>query len=451
MSKLLKLKKWLTVPEAARHLAIVFGEEVSESDVLRLALDGHLKLSVNFVNHAKAKCGKVVAIENAKYRELSPEFVAHLPIAVEHKGKPLMMLQGLNLNDKEVLELEKEVVTLDGVYDLPMIGNERLDIEHECQQLTNGPAVTLQGLDGAFVEGRDGRLCQLQESYDENEYQSGSEAHLKKLEERIARDNIESTKAKELLDQYKEKRKKFLEERKARRDAGKNSENYFPAGGLPHDSVLVVRTAALSEFQGVQIGAEDPARPPGPGLVPRQSVVDEEVIEYWKRKSRIGVAEIAALVCGINPFAYKEAIRAFPPDNPNKGLVSSETKNEIADVITLLEDRIGDPFGGSFTLMQWKSELIGFGVPVPDWLKNIPNEKTIEINAPNEKPLTTNERNSLLTIIAAICNYSDIKYRERGAAVQIAGLTQDIGAAVTDDTIRKALAQIPNALESRKK
>ena len=30
-SKLFKLKEWLTVPEAARHLSILFSEEVSEA------------------------------------------------------------------------------------------------------------------------------------------------------------------------------------------------------------------------------------------------------------------------------------------------------------------------------------------------------------------------------------------------------------------------------------
>jgi hypothetical protein len=39
-SKLFKLKKWLTVPEAARHLSTLFEEAVSEADVLRLVLDG---------------------------------------------------------------------------------------------------------------------------------------------------------------------------------------------------------------------------------------------------------------------------------------------------------------------------------------------------------------------------------------------------------------------------
>src|SRR6266705_3500600 len=65
--KLLKLKKWLTVADAARHLSIIFGEEVTDAGVLRLALDGHLRLSVHFVNYAKAKCGKVVPWEETDW------------------------------------------------------------------------------------------------------------------------------------------------------------------------------------------------------------------------------------------------------------------------------------------------------------------------------------------------------------------------------------------------
>lgn len=67
----------------------------------------------------------------------------------------------------------------------------------------------------------------------------------------------------------------------------------------------------------------------------------------------------------------------------------------------------------------------------------------------DDKPLQTTERNSLLVMIAALCDYSNIKYESRGAAHQISKLTEEIGALVTDDTIRKALKQIPNALETR--
>lgn len=68
-----------------------------------------------------------------------------------------------------------------------------------------------------------------------------------------------------------------------------------------------------------------------------------------------------------------------------------------------------------------------------------------------DKAMTTTERNTLLTIIAALCDYSDIKYQERGAAGQIAKMTEEVGAPITDDTIRKMLSKISDALESRKR
>jgi hypothetical protein len=64
-SKLFKLKEWLTLPDAAKHLTGVCGEEVTEADILRLALDGHLKLSVNFINSAHALPAQVVKLGTA--------------------------------------------------------------------------------------------------------------------------------------------------------------------------------------------------------------------------------------------------------------------------------------------------------------------------------------------------------------------------------------------------
>lgn len=285
MSKLFKLKEWLTLLDSARHLSIAFGEDVNEADVLRLALDGHLKLSVNFVNKARAKCGEVILIADAQYREFSADLVASIPgLSEEAKGKPVMVLQGLNIDDKRVLELDSEVISLDGVWDLPMIGAEQLDIEHEYQNLTGGPAVTLINLEGAFVERVEGRMCQLQDSFDPRE--------------------INTPQGKKKLDR-----------------------SYYPAGGLPQDAVIVVRTAALREFE--------------------------------------------------------QAVNGVP-------------------------------------------EAI-------------------------EKPLGAKERNSLLTIIAALCDYSAIDLNGREAVAQIEAMTDEIAAPVGNDTIRTAIKQIPDALESRKK
>jgi hypothetical protein len=66
MKTLLKLREWLTVPEAARHLSALFGEDVTEADILRLALDGHLTLSVYFLNAATARCGKTIPLADAE-------------------------------------------------------------------------------------------------------------------------------------------------------------------------------------------------------------------------------------------------------------------------------------------------------------------------------------------------------------------------------------------------
>lgn len=242
MDKLFNLKEWLTVADTARHLSIVFGEDVTEADVLRLALDGRLRLSVYFVNHAYARCSKVVGYDQVEWYETPPELAA---IYRDKNYKPHHIMKSLYLDNERFLNLTKEVVTLRDVWDLPMIGNECLDIEHEYQNLINGPAVTLQGLDGAFVEGTDGTMCQLQESYDKNEYQAGSTAALRKIKEYISFNNFEKDKAQELLDKHKQQRKEYLEKKQSR----DYSEDFYPAGGLPEDSLLVVRTDALRQFE----------------------------------------------------------------------------------------------------------------------------------------------------------------------------------------------------------
>jgi len=313
MRKLFTLKKWLIIPDAAKHLTIVFGEDVSEADVLRLALDGHLKLSVNLVNGAVARRGKVVTLNQAQMyilprdrsklsiEDMIPRYLNtvtledDLPEDVKkglHDQTLIYSLKGIFIRDNEVLELEDEnnhLSDLNGVYDIPMLGGERLDIEHKYQMLTNGAEVTSSFLDGAFVVSPDGEWCQLQEHFDNNPYSNS-------------------------LEKKKERAKNPLY----------HPSNYYPAGGLPNDAVLVVRTDELRRFES--------------------------------------------------------------------------TLNEPITV---------------------------------------------------EKPLNTTERNTLLTIIAAMCKYEGIDPKDRTATSEIVKMTEDLGAPVSDDTIRSILKKIPNAIDSR--
>lgn len=245
MGRLFELKEWLTVEETARHLSTVFSEPVADADVLRLALDGHLTLSINFVNHAHARRGRVVPMESAHLWEVPAELAESLNLNRKDATKPLMMLKGINIDDERVLELAPEIVTLDGVYDLPMIGAEKLDVEHAYQRLTGGPEITLSCLDGAFVQEDELILLQLQESYEDNEYMRGSRAALKRLETRIENGELDRSEADRLLKRHAEDRKEFLKNRRTRpKESG-----YHPAGGLPTDAVFVVRTRTLREFQ----------------------------------------------------------------------------------------------------------------------------------------------------------------------------------------------------------
>lgn len=99
-------------------------------------------------------------------------------------------------------------------------------------------------------------------------------------------------------------------------------------------------------------------------IVPRDPDADDEVISYWIKKQELTSEEIAALVCGVNPFAWKEQWREFSVEVP---LVAASKQQDIKDVLTLLEHRLPAPHGVK-TLLQWKSALSRLGVPLPEWL-----------------------------------------------------------------------------------
>lgn len=272
-SRLFSLREWLSLDDAAKHLSIVFGEEVTRADVLRLALDRRLTLSVDFVNHADARKGRLVPLEQCPMMIMTrslPALTGKLPMIRMkgvlmgdipnldkeirdglESGDMVMVPQAIEYEDGHFLLLGKEVVSISGIWDLPMKGAEALDVEHLYQGETGGPEVTLAALDGAFVV-RDGIVCQIQADFEDNEYQQGSMAHKDKIEERIAREKLTDSQAEQLRREFTEQRRKFLEKRKA----GSRAEHSYPAGGLPNDAVYVVRTTTLREFEQAILGGE---------------------------------------------------------------------------------------------------------------------------------------------------------------------------------------------------
>jgi hypothetical protein len=194
LKKLLNLKEWVTVPEAARHLSLLFGEDVSEADVLRLALDRKLKLSINLVNRANCLLGPLVSAQDAKRDTNSLDAHGRHPI------------EGLTIDDGRVIECGTEVEFADGVWDLSMLGAEQTDIEIRYQALTNGPAVDtrFRWWSGPILCRDDGAHCEILTWWKENKVE-GKPHH--------------------------------------------SRDDYRSAKSLPADSVLVVRTSALRDLE----------------------------------------------------------------------------------------------------------------------------------------------------------------------------------------------------------
>lgn len=302
-SKLLKLKKWLTLSEAAKHLSGICGEEVTEADILRLALDDYLKISVYFVNGTLANPGYKICISEGRRRVYYDDENYHQAIKLFATAfsKSPKNLPNVNLTKEqnESLDKRKTLREIHGVWDLAMVESELLDLEHKWQMLTGGPSVTLESMEGTFVENDKGEVYQLQEDYDKNAYMKGTIAELEYIKDFISNNQLNSDQAQELLNQHKEDRKKYLEDR-----ASKPYEaNFYPAGGLPDDSVLVIRTDALREFEQYLNDFED--KPLQPKMIHGNTEINAKkreevlgaalaVLAKWPNECRAGSGNIKA-------------------------------------------------------------------------------------------------------------------------------------------------------------
>lgn len=235
MKKLFKLKQWLTLEETAGHLSSLFEESVTVADVLRLALDGHLTVSVDFVNHAYARLGKVVP-----FKELPLITVPGIGLNMHAPPKEITIVSGHYLLIDDVAEVtadtrfalfETGVEQIDGVWDLSMRGAERLDLEHKFQRMTGGPSVELVNIDGTFLFREPDTWASLQTKFDDTFVDDPEGAPKSASAPGFAKSmaNIGVS-----ITPPGKKRVKGA---------------HHPAGGLPDDCAWVVRTESLRSFE----------------------------------------------------------------------------------------------------------------------------------------------------------------------------------------------------------
>ena len=112
-------------------------ETVTDADLYQLALDGKLTLSVNLVNGARGQCVSL---------QPGPEDPWEVP-------KPLEPWEQLLSKGRRLSVSAEPVPIYPGIWDLPMTGGERFDVERAYHAQCNGPEVTLE--EGCVLVERD--------------------------------------------------------------------------------------------------------------------------------------------------------------------------------------------------------------------------------------------------------------------------------------------------------
>lgn len=277
-SKILKLKNWVTVEEAADRLSIIAGETVKKSDILHFALDGHLILSVNFVNHAVGRPFRIEPLAEPIKLATEEQILAAtgrcpladiLTLEMLSSLGPETNIPGTDISLNYAEELfpsgkekiiwegeEQQPESLQGVWDLLMLGAERLDVEHAYQQLTGGSSVNLTFLGGPLVRSPNSTKC----------YQLLD--HFKVSNKRLDIETVSWVDS-DLSDSRLEYRKP----------------TYYPAEGLPPDSVLVVRTSELMNFEHKLMETEE--KP----LEPRERKSVGQIIAVLAAEAKIDISK----------------------------------------------------------------------------------------------------------------------------------------------------------------
>lgn len=136
MSKLFKLRDWFTIKDAAAHLSSAMSEPVTEADVLRLVMDGHLAVSL-FLGHDQFAAPNLTILDEE---------------AEDHSWKAPGEYVGIErwdeFDDNKVrgstVRLwpgDRFYNLLRGVHDFPLWGKQKSLIEREYFKLTGGPNI----------------------------------------------------------------------------------------------------------------------------------------------------------------------------------------------------------------------------------------------------------------------------------------------------------------------
>lgn len=121
MSKLLELRGWLTVEQAAEYLSEKWNEPVTDKDIYTLALARKCTMSICFSQPVQAQVGVAVPRHEAKHitrRERYEQIGCQLPAGCN--PEELWEVGELLFDQDKVVEWEEHTKEISGLWDLPL-------------------------------------------------------------------------------------------------------------------------------------------------------------------------------------------------------------------------------------------------------------------------------------------------------------------------------------------
>ena len=244
MSKLFNLKKWLTIPDAAKHFSIIFGEEVTEADVLRLGLDEKLTISLYLI--------QAIAKKAIRFQIPSKDI-----LSIINSGDCYF------IGDRATAILKimsDEIIYLEGLVNLPMLGSERLIVEDKYRELSKEKINIREQSTLVCVSDEDGKLYVLQDNKEdstankidavktqtpvkkstasrENEWKICIGEPTIYVEQGAVAERRGNSNGELMINYQKEN------------SSNSDIDGYINLNGFPPDSILVVRTEAIRKFE----------------------------------------------------------------------------------------------------------------------------------------------------------------------------------------------------------
>ncbi|MGI2132658.1 hypothetical protein ACRN93_15215 [Shewanella baltica] len=416
MSKLSNMQEWFTLDYSASYLSNILGEQVLKTDLYRLALDKKITLSVRFLESVPALIGKLVDEHDfftqtsnqttddnrCDLSELCNSSDLFSPIDTHDSSEPV--------DDDKWFIFEDIAQNINGVWDLTMLGLESVDLEKryldELGECGYNPQRHKE--EGIFIR-NDASVCKLLTKldpspvYEDNAFVGG-----------IIKDFFE-----------------------------REAISYDECINNDFDTLASLLTFSQLDHVTTIIDAMSVSFP---------------TYKLYKNCLTIEDYDYQMVIKKQEIDRFIQSFEEIPKESTSQeaSSVRDEERTALLVLIEVLCNKVNiDPKQRGIALsLVTMVGLIGSSLS-DDTIRKIVNQIEPVVCSKSKaqltRTLTTNERNSFLVLIAALCGDAKLDYKGREAIAVLVNMSKENGTPLLNERISTILSQIETAICSKTK